>query len=107
MRLPFDEDLDEVGCYHILSKAKKVLRRAGLCGEEDEIYLEALEGSEICVWFECYGKGWDENKNIQMIKWVAIIYWMLPELQICSLEIFKNVFVHFSLFNIVKINMLC
>lgn len=49
MRLPFDEDLDEVGCHHILSKAKKVLRRAGLCGEEDEIYLEGLEGSEICV----------------------------------------------------------
>lgn len=49
MRLLFDEDLDEVGCHHILNKSKKVLRRAGLCGEEDEIYLEDLEGSEICV----------------------------------------------------------
>lgn len=49
MRLPFDEDLDEVGCHHILSKAKKGLRRAGLCGEEDEIYLGGLEGSEIYV----------------------------------------------------------
>lgn len=40
--LPFDEDLDEVGC-HILSKAKKILRRDGLCGEENEIYVEDLE----------------------------------------------------------------
>lgn len=45
--LPFDEDLDEVGC-HILGKAKKVLRRDGLCDEENEIYLEDLEGSEMC-----------------------------------------------------------
>lgn len=82
------------------------MRRAGLCGEEDEIYLEDLEGSEICVWFECYGKGWDENKNMQMITWVAIIYLVLPELKICSLEIFKKYICTFFTFNIVMINML-